>query len=245
MFKSLKRIFVVSFFSFLSSFSVAHGAIRVLSAIYGPKPSVDGKGQDLMSLVRESCQGRLVCDFHLKVFELSPEQSQLVVRYVCADATDERKAFVGPEASGLTIRLSCEEDSGRGVRVQNATYGYNVGEVPSNNALNHATATCNGLHECYYQVSAAHLGDPAPGQEKAFRIEYDCHNDAPSKTAILAGEANLRTVALLCPPSPAVEAAADPSCSRATLLRRGMIGLGVGGTVSAAVLALMFNCRKK
>jgi hypothetical protein len=59
---------------------------------------------------------------------------------------------------------------------------------------------CNGKSHCQFTVEAAMLGDPAPGCDKDFSVEYRCGlSDASAKFVNVGGEADGATVVLDCP----------------------------------------------
>ena len=79
---------------------------------------------------------------------------------------------------------------GRGLSVVSATYGGNCG-APFGNVTSPLRKSCDGKVYCDYAVKVELLGDPAPGCEKNFAIEYECAADNARFTKFIGGEAGL------------------------------------------------------
>ncbi len=81
------------------------------------------------------------------------------------------------------------------IHVLDATYGANCGAPRGNKTWD--ARRCDGNGACNYTVSAARLGDPAPGCHKDYEVRYRC-GTVTSKFAFAAAEASGRTPYLSC-----------------------------------------------
>lgn len=103
------------------------------------------------------------------------------------------------------------------ISVVAASYGLNCRDFPSppylpkrvhaGNVTAPLKSACNGRAHCNFMVDVAKIGDPAVGCQKDFSVEYLCVRDDGAesqaqgvKTAILAAEANGKTITLTCRP---------------------------------------------
>ncbi len=65
------------------------------------------------------------------------------------------------------------------ITIIEATFGGNITGVKPGNVTKAASDFCNGKTECRYKVSPDFIGDPAPGQDKDFRISWKCSDEIP------------------------------------------------------------------
>jgi hypothetical protein len=79
---------------------------------------------------------------------------------------------------------------GKGISVVSATYGGNCGAL-FGNVTHPLRKSCDGKLYCDYAVKVEILGDPAPGCEKNFAIEYECVAHNTRLTKFIGGEAGL------------------------------------------------------
>jgi hypothetical protein len=97
------------------------------------------------------------------------------------------------------VRVSMGSASGR-IRVQDATYGGNVG-ASYGNATRSVSRQCDGRSSCDYYISVNELGDPAWGQAKDFQVRWACGNGRPLSQYVRP-EANGQHVYLACSSNP-------------------------------------------
>jgi hypothetical protein len=110
--------------------------------------------------------------------------------------------FVGIALLFATAAVSCgprrSPGSGqRSIRMILATYGYNCG-APPGNALASVRKACEGNLNCEYKVAPSQLGDPTPGCNKDFMVNYVCLDGARERRVVVDAEAAGRVVSLTC-----------------------------------------------
>jgi hypothetical protein len=92
------------------------------------------------------------------------------------------------------------------IHIASATYGKNCDglspsfQIKTGNATASLSERCDGAKgSCYYAVDMTKLGDFAFGCRKDFSVDYYCGANSDLRNAKLPGEANGKTVQLLCP----------------------------------------------
>ena len=85
------------------------------------------------------------------------------------------------------------------IKILSAVYGGNCTSHPMD-ATRFARRHCENRAECDYVVSAAVLGDPAPGCSKDFQITWRCSPEGPIEGTSIEPEAGFRGIARVrCP----------------------------------------------
>jgi hypothetical protein len=99
-----------------------------------------------------------------------------------------------------------------GIHIIEAAYGGNCkdykvqppreNKFTPGNATSAVTAACGGkLDRCDFTVRAEQLGDPVPSCAKDFVVTWFCGGQSGTHEARLQGEANGRSVSIVCPKS--------------------------------------------
>jgi hypothetical protein len=151
--------------------------------------------------VSYQCNGRQHCDYYISVSNLGDPApgcpKNFDVTYSCGHSGFTKTETAFQEANGKSIRLSCgNTQPSFGINVRSATYGGNVG-ASYGNVTSSVSKVCAGKNQCSYYVSVQEIGDPVPGAEKDFRVDYTCPNGA-FRQAYAAAEANGSFVQLNC-----------------------------------------------
>jgi hypothetical protein len=108
------------------------------------------------------------------------------------------------------VRVDMGGGGGQGrIRVLTATYGGNAGAWRGN-ATNHVARSCDGRPSCEYTIRTSNFGDPAPGWQKDFEVEYVCGNGSRPERKYVGPEANGQRVRLSCGGSPWPDPWPDP-----------------------------------
>jgi hypothetical protein len=112
---------------------------------------------------------------------------------------------VGPnDRSESDVASTTELLTDEPITVLSATYGFRCGAV-RDNALASVAAKCNNVHgvACVYNISEVTLGDPAPGCDKDFDVDFACgpKNTLTSnrQSVHTTQEANGKQTSLSCP----------------------------------------------
>jgi len=113
------------------------------------------------------------------------------------------------------VRVQMGGGGGNGrIRVLDATYGGNAGAWRGN-ATNHVRRACDGRASCDYQILVQNLGDPSPGRQKDFEVQYTCNDGSRPQRAYVRPEANRQRVRLSCQggnPWPDPDPGPSPGC---------------------------------
>jgi len=125
--------------------------------------------------------------------------SLLLAALLAASALRAQDVLPVPPLSGRVIdqtgTLSAAQS--QAIAVALAWYGQNCKTV-NGNVTAALQAACNGRDACQYVVSAATLGDPAPGCAKNYIALYSCGTGAELRLAQVGAEALGRSVTLSC-----------------------------------------------
>jgi len=76
------------------------------------------------------------------------------------------------------------------IKIISSSFGMNVDTSFKDNALSNTTKYCDGKRECDYKVHSKFIGDPAPDQEKSFKVEWMC-GDELHEEEIIAPATNI------------------------------------------------------
>jgi len=181
------------------------GGITVVSASYGLNVDSRTAAGNVTGDIAQACNGQSNCDYRVDFHRIGDpfpgRQKTYSVSYTCADG-QQRQASAPAEAGfGSIVSLSCPVAEARGViNVTSASYGMNVNPgTATNNATGDIAQQCNGQTNCSYRVDFHRIGDPFPGRQKTYTVNYNC-GDGQQRQAFAPAEAGLGSVvALHCP----------------------------------------------
>jgi hypothetical protein len=84
------------------------------------------------------------------------------------------------------------------IKIVEASYGVNVNAKNLGNATVKAAKFCDGKEDCSYKISPKFLDDPAPGQDKSFKIAWRCGSDEKVNTRKVDAPADDEVLQLSC-----------------------------------------------
>lgn len=86
------------------------------------------------------------------------------------------------------------------LKIVSATYGLNLSASYLDNVKDKAAAFCDGKMICSYKVATKFIGDPSPGQDKDFKIQWKCGTSKKIETKVIPAPAENKIIELNCNP---------------------------------------------
>jgi hypothetical protein len=154
-----------------------YNTVNVLDATYGQ--NCGAWYGNVTSEVRQSCNNQNQCQYYVNVQRIGDPapgcSKDFVVHYQCGYGSQTQTASVFAEANGKIVNLNCSTNYGYGISVTNATFGGNVGAAYGN-VTSSVQAQCENQRQCNVYISTNVFGDPVPGRDKSFDVQWRCPN---------------------------------------------------------------------